>query len=50
MSSNIVGVRQAAADAGSAANHALGAAWQLSRQAGDLTGEVRGFITGVKAA
>ncbi|HLJ21849.1 MAG TPA: methyl-accepting chemotaxis protein [Stellaceae bacterium] len=50
VSSNITGVRQAATETGAQASRVLGAAHELTRQAGDLTGEVQGYIKGVQAA
>ena len=50
MSSNILGVKQAATDTGAAAREVLGAAQQLAKNAENLTGEVNHFINDVKAA
>jgi len=49
-SNSIIGVKQAAAETGSAASQVLGAAEQFSRQAGELAAEVNRFIDGVRAA
>jgi methyl-accepting chemotaxis protein len=50
VSSNIAGVKLAATDTGTAAGRVLEAAQQLSHQAEELTGEVKGYISGVQAA
>jgi methyl-accepting chemotaxis protein len=50
VTANISGVSEAAGSTGAAADHVLGAAAALSRQAEQLTREVAGFITGVRAA
>jgi methyl-accepting chemotaxis protein len=50
VSANIVGVSQGAAETGTAASQVLGAAGELSRQAERLSGDVRQFISEVKAA
>ncbi len=50
VTSNISGVSHGATITGAAASQVLGAADELSRQAESLNGEVRDFITGVKAA
>ena len=47
---NIAGVHEASATTGAAASQILGASGDLSRQAEALSGEVGGFIAGVKAA
>ena len=47
---NIAGVKQAATETGAAANEVLGAAGNLSKQAEQLSGEVRRFVVGVKAS
>ena len=47
---NIAGVHQASATTGAAASQILGASGDLSKQAEALSGEVGGFIAGVKAA
>jgi methyl-accepting chemotaxis protein len=47
---NIVGVHQASSTTGAAASQILAAASDLSEQAEALSGEVGGFISGVKAA
>ncbi|GGF45447.1 chemotaxis sensory transducer [Aliidongia dinghuensis] len=47
---NIAGVHQASATTGAAASQILGASGDLSKQAETLSGEVGGFIAGVKAA
>jgi len=50
VTSNIGGVNQASADTGVAAGKVLDAAGEVSRHAGELRGEVDGFLAGVKAA
>jgi methyl-accepting chemotaxis protein len=50
VSSNILGVTQAANTTGAAASQVLSAAGSLTRQAEQLTGEVNTFIAGVRAA
>lgn len=50
VSSNIIGVAESARSTGTAASLVLNSAGTLSRQADQLSGEVRLFITGVKAA
>jgi methyl-accepting chemotaxis protein len=50
VSSNIAGIKQTATDTGAAASQVLGAAQNLSRQAEELTGEVKSFIADVQAA
>ncbi len=50
VSSNIVGVRQAAATTGSAAEQILGSAESLDRQAGELRARVTEFLQAVRAA
>jgi methyl-accepting chemotaxis protein len=50
VTANIGGVSQAANSTGAAANQVLGAASALSRQADELTGEVRSFLVSVRAA
>ncbi len=47
---HIAGVSRGAAATGSAAAQVLGEADQLAREADELTGEVRGFIDGMRAA
>ncbi len=47
---NISGVSQASADTGAAANQVLTAAGDLSQQAEQLSSEVTGFLTDVRAA
>ena len=47
---NIAGVREAAGEAGRAARAMLGATGDLSRRAGQLSGEVDAFLEGVRAA
>ena len=47
---NISGVSQAANETGAAASQVLSAAGDLSRQAEQLSGEVRTFVAGVRAA
>jgi methyl-accepting chemotaxis protein len=47
---NIAGVKQSAADTGTAAGQVLDSAGHLSHQADDLTREVSGFVEGVRAA
>ena len=47
---NIAGVHEASATTGAAASQILGASGDLSQQAETLSGEVGGFIAGVKAA
>jgi methyl-accepting chemotaxis protein len=46
----IDGVREAAGEASSAAETMLGAARSLADESADLSGAVRGFIDGVRAA
>ncbi len=50
VTANIGGVSHGATVTGAAASQVLGAADELSRQAESLNGEVREFMTGVKAA
>ncbi len=50
VSNNITGVKQAATETGAAATEVLGAAKDLSRQSGELRGEVDRFIADVQAA
>ncbi len=50
VTTNIAGVREAATATGAAAARVLGAAGELSQQAGTLSGEVRAFVGGVQAA
>jgi methyl-accepting chemotaxis protein len=50
VSGNIIGVKEAAASTGSAANQVLGAARELSERSERLTVEVNGFLANVKAA
>jgi methyl-accepting chemotaxis protein len=50
VSNNIAGVKQAATETGVAATEVLGAAKDLSRQSGELRGEVDHFIADVQAA
>ena len=50
MTGNIVGVRQASADTGTAANQVLSAAADVSRLSDDLRSEVDNFLAMVKAA
>jgi len=50
VTSNISGVREASASTGAAAIQILASASDLSKRAGDLSGEVGTFIAGVKAA
>ncbi|MEJ0016501.1 MAG: methyl-accepting chemotaxis protein [Acetobacteraceae bacterium] len=50
VSDRISGVSQSATEAGVAADRVLGAATQLSESAGRLEADVRGFITGLRAA
>jgi methyl-accepting chemotaxis protein len=50
VSRNIAGVSQNANDTGAAASQVLAAAGELSRQSEQLTGEVKSFVSQVKAA
>jgi len=50
VTSNIAGVRQAAANTGDSANQVLAAAGQLARQSAGVTAEVDQFLSEVKAA
>ena len=50
VSANINGVSQGAMETGTAAAQVLSAAGDLSKQAERLSGDVRQFISGVKAA
>ncbi|MFC3127640.1 methyl-accepting chemotaxis protein [Pseudoroseomonas globiformis] len=50
VSRNIEGVSRNANDTGAAASQVLAAASELSRQSEQLTGEVKGFVSQVKAA
>ena len=50
VTSNIAGVSRAANDTGTAASQVLGAAGDLSRQAGQLSSEVHSFIASVRSA
>ena len=50
VSQNVSGVTNAAGETGQAANQVLQSAEALSRQAGDLRGEVDQFLAGVRAA
>jgi methyl-accepting chemotaxis protein len=50
VTTNITGVNQAANETGVAANQVLNAAGDLSKQAEQLTSEVRSFVAGVRAA
>jgi methyl-accepting chemotaxis protein len=50
VSANIAGVSRGATQTGTAASHVLEAAGDVSKQAERLSGDVRQFITGVKAA
>ncbi len=50
VTSNIATVSQAAGSTGAAAGQVLGAARNLSHQGGQLTGEVNGFVAGMRAA
>lgn len=50
VTSNIAGVSQAANDTGAAASQVLGAAGKLSRQAEQLTADVKDFLEGIRAA
>ncbi len=47
---NISGVKEAATSTGAAAAQVLGAAGDLARQSGTLSGEVDAFIHGIKTA
>ncbi len=47
---NIAGVSRGANATGGAADEVLGSASSLSRQAGDLSDEVRGFVAEIRAA
>ena len=50
VTTNIAGVSQLASETGTAAGQVLGAAGDLSRRAEQLSGEVRAFVAGVRAA
>ncbi len=50
VTSNISSVKDAATSTGAAASQVLSAAGDLSRQSEQLTGEVNGFLAGLKAA
>ncbi len=50
VTSNIASVKDAATSTGAAASQVLSAAGDLSRQSEQLTGEVNGFLAGLKAA
>jgi methyl-accepting chemotaxis protein len=50
VSSNIVGVSQAALEAGSAANEVLGASGELRREADMLRNEIDAFLSNIRAA
>jgi methyl-accepting chemotaxis protein len=50
VTSNITSVKDAATSTGAAASQVLSAAGDLSRQSEQLTGEVNGFLAGLKAA
>jgi methyl-accepting chemotaxis protein len=50
VSRNIGAVSRNANDTGAAASQVLAAAGELSRQSEQLTGEVKGFVAGVRAA
>jgi methyl-accepting chemotaxis protein len=50
VTANIAGVSEAASETGASAGHVLDAAGDLSRQAERLSGEVRRFVDGVRAA
>jgi len=50
VSSNIVGVNQAAAETGAASNLVLASAVELGRQAETLRGDVDRFLAKVRAA
>lgn len=50
VSSNIVGVRQAAATTGAAAEQIRGSAEDLDRQSGELRARVTEFLAAVRAA
>jgi methyl-accepting chemotaxis protein len=50
MSARIAGVSRSASDAGSAADHVLGAATTLSQSSSRLADDARGFITSIRAA
>ncbi|HEY8332506.1 MAG TPA: HAMP domain-containing methyl-accepting chemotaxis protein [Tardiphaga sp.] len=50
VSSNIVGVSQAALEAGSAANEVLGASGELRREADILRAEIDAFLSNIRAA
>ena len=50
VSTNIVGVNQAANEAGVASNDVLGASGELARMAADLRTEMDRFLNGVRAA
>ncbi|HEY2136076.1 MAG TPA: chemotaxis protein, partial [Xanthobacteraceae bacterium] len=50
VSASIGGVSQAAGKTGEAAGHVLTAASSLSKQAGQLSSEVKVFVEGVRAA
>jgi methyl-accepting chemotaxis protein len=50
VTSNITGVSQAANDTGAAATQVLGAAGGLSKQAEQISAEIKAFLSGVRAA
>ena len=50
MSARIAGVSRSASDAGSAADHVLGAATTLSQSSSRLADDARGFVTSIRAA
>jgi len=50
VTTNIVGVSQAANQTGAAASQVLGASGELARQSDRLKGEVERFLTGIRAA
>jgi methyl-accepting chemotaxis protein len=50
VTANIAGVSRAANDTGIAADQVLGAAGELARKAQELSHEVNGFISDVRAA
>jgi len=50
VSANIAGVREAVTHTGASAGQVLGAAGELSRRSGELSEEVRQFLSAVKAA
>jgi methyl-accepting chemotaxis protein len=50
VTNGIAGVSQAASETGAGSGQVLSAASELSKQAAQLSGEVRGFVTGVREA